>query len=450
MIPMKLSEIARLLNVEFSGDDRLITGISTDSRTVSENELFVSIVGEKFDAHDFITQINCAASLCERECPPTSFPQLRVKSCVEALGKIASYNARLSNPKCVITLTGSVGKTTTKEMCALVCEKKYKTLKTAGNFNNHIGVPKTLLALDESYGALVCEMGMSHAGEIAYLSGLVDSDIAIITNIGNSHIENLKSRENIAKAKSEITAGLKKDGILLVNGDEKLLENIEFPGKIIRVGMDSDLSVCAKNIVTHTDSVEFDCVCFGKTAKVRLPVPGKHNVHNALFAITVAHCIGVEPNTAAEALEKYVPAGMRQHIYNVGNSTVIADCYNAGVESMTASLETLSDMSSGRLSIAVLGDMLELGDMSEKLHRRVGETAAKTNTDILVCVGNKAEFIKNSALKHGLKEAYYFKTHEEAAKFLSAYRDKDAVILFKASRAMQFEKLAEISGFSEK
>lgn len=451
MISMTLSEICSVVGAYYDGEDKEIKGISTDSRAVTGNDLFVPIVGEVYDAHKFIGAISdCAASLCEKDCDKVAFPLIRVGSTVEALGRIASHNLKKAELQLCVSLTGSVGKTTTKEMCALVVSQKYNTFKTEGNLNNHIGVPKTLLSLDKSHEALICEMGMSNRGEISYLSRLVDSDVAVITNIGNSHIENLKTRENIAQAKLEILEGLKKDGTLIINGDEPLLENLDVEQRIIRFGFSEKCDVRAENIITHSNGVEFDCISFGKKAHTFIPIPGRHNVANALSAVAVGEAVGIDIDTACKSLASYTPSGMRQKIYTKHGNTVIADCYNAGIESMCASLEALRDMQSDKKSVAVLGDMLELGDVSELFHQRVGEKVAECGINVLLTFGNRAQSISDTAIKNGVSEVFHFETREALVEKLSEYiRENNSVILFKASRGMEFEKLIALSGLTQ-
>ena len=449
MIPVRLSEICRILGAEFHGKDTVVKGVSTDSRKVSENELFVPIKGEKFDAHDFIPTIaRAAATLTERDCGKTPFLQIPVKSTVEALGLIGKNNRIKADISLTVTLTGSVGKTTTKDMCALVLSKKFNTYKTQGNKNNHIGLPQTLLELDENHEAFVCEMGMNHTGEISYLCRFVSSDVSLITNIGNSHIENLGSRENIARAKLEILEGLKPDGTLIINGDEPLLDGLEISQRIVRVGMSEKNDVWAYNIVSSSEGVTFDCNAFDKKVSVKLPVPGKHNVYNAMFAIALGCISKIDAAEAAEALGEYVPSGMRQRIYEKSGCTVIADCYNAGVESMTASLEALRDMSGERFTVAVLGDMLELGEVSEEFHRRVGEKVRECKVSALLTQGNGARFISEQA-KQGNTEVHHFETKEALAEKLHEYMDKSPVILFKASRGMQFEDIISLASLTQ-
>ena len=447
MIPVKLSEICRTLSCELQSEDITVTGVSTDSRSVAPTEIFVPIVGEKFDAHDFIPTIKvCAATLCEKECADVPFLKIPVGSTVEALGLIARENFRKAGVPLTVSLTGSVGKTTTKEMCALVLARKYKTFKTEGNRNNHIGLPQTLLSLDESVEAFVCEMGMNHFGELSYLAGLFDSDIAMITNIGNAHIENLGSREGILKAKLEILEGLKKDGTLIINGDERLFDGLDIPQRIVRVGLGDKCDVYAENIISHSDGVDFDCVTPVGRVKVSLPVPGKHNVMNALFAMALSFLNVIPLEDAASALGEYVPSGMRQKIYKRLGCTVIADCYNAGVESMKASLEAMCDMRGEHLCIAVLGDMLELGEVSERFHREVGRRVSELKIDILIAFGDKARFIVEEA--DGV-ERYYYSDRSEFEKKIMEFLPREPMILFKASRGMEFEKTIASVGLSQ-
>ncbi len=447
MIPVKLSEICRVLSYDLQGEDVTVTGVSTDSRSVSASDVFVPIVGEKFDAHEFIPTIKeCAATLCERECATVPFVKIPVSSTVEALGLIARENFYRADVPLTVSLTGSVGKTTTKEMCALVLSKKYNTFKTEGNRNNHIGLPLTLLSLDKSVEAFVCEMGMNHFGELSYLAGLFKSDIAMITNIGNAHIENLGSREGILKAKLEILEGLKEDGTLIINGDEPLFDGLDIPQKILRVGFGDKCDLYAENVVSHSDGVNFDCATPAGRVSVTLPVPGKHNVMNALFAMALAFLNLIPLEDAASALGEYVPSGMRQRIYKKSGCTVIADCYNAGIESMKASLEAMCDMRGESLCVAVLGDMLELGDMSELFHREVGKRASELKIDVLIAFGDKARFIAEEA--DGV-ERYFYSDRTEFEKKIMEYIPREPVILFKASRGMALEKTIASVGLSQ-
>ncbi len=449
MIEVKLSEICSCLGARFSGEDKIIKGVSTDSRTVREDELFIALVGDKFDAHDFVGGINCAAAVCEKEVGKTSFPVIRVVSTLAALGMIAKHNAEKAGLLKTVSLTGSVGKTTTKEFTSLVFSSKYKTRKTEGNLNNHIGVPKTLLTLDESDEVLVCEMGMSARGEISYLSSLVTSDIAIITNIGHSHIENLKTRENIALAKLEIVESLKCDGTLIVNGDEPLLENTGFSGNVVKVGFSPLCQVRAARVCTYSDRVEFDAWIFDTFKKVTLPCAGRHNVYNALSALAAGYVAGIDMDLAVLALSSYTPVGMRQNTYEKDGVVVIADCYNAGIESMCAALEALVDIKGDRRSVAVLGDMLELGDSSEELHRMVGKKAAECKIDTVIAFGKDARFIALEAEKNGVRDVRFFENKKEASEAVLEVKKEKSAVLFKASRSMKCEEIIALAGLSQ-
>lgn len=449
MIPVRLSEICKILGAEFDGEDTLVNGISTDSRTVGKDELFVPIKGENFDAHDFIPKINsAAAALCQRECGKTPFPQIRVKSTVEALGLIGKNNFIKADIPLTVTLTGSVGKTTTKDMCALVLSKKYNTYKTQGNKNNHIGLPQTLLSLEPCHEAFVCEMGMNHAGELSYLCTLVSSDVAIITNIGNSHIENLGSRENIARAKLEILEGLKSDGTLIINGDEPLLDGLDIPQRIVRVGMSDRNDVWSENIASSSDGVVFDCHAFGKKVTVKLPVPGKHNVYNAMLALALGCVLEIDAEASAKALEEYVPSGMRQRIYEKSGCTVIADCYNASIEAMLASLEALHDMSHGRFTVAVLGDMREVGINTEEFHRAVGKKVRECEVSVMLGYGTDIKYTAEEA-GGGKTAVRLFDSKESLAEGVRSYIDKNPIILFKAARSMQFEEVIVLANLNQ-
>ncbi len=449
MISVSLSEICRLLGVEFSGEDITVNGISTDSRRVKRDELFVALKGENFDAHDFIPNITEAAGVVyERACGDTPLFRIPVKSTVEALGLIGKNNFIKADIPLTVTLTGSVGKTTTKDMCALVLSKKYNTYKTQGNKNNHIGLPQTLLSLEPSHEAFVCEMGMNHSGELSYLCTLVKSDVSLITNIGNSHIENLGSRENIARAKLEILEGLKPDGTLIINGDEPLLDGLEISQRIVRVGMSDKNDVWAENVESSADGVTFDCHVFDKRVAVKLPVPGRHNVYNAMFALALGSVAGIDEETSAKALEEYVPSGMRQRIYEKSGCTVIADCYNASVEAMLASIEALHDMSRGRFTVAVLGDMREVGNSSEEFHRAVGRRLRECEVSVLLGYGCDIKYTAEEA-QGGKTLVYLFDTKEALAKAVGKYVDKNPIILFKAANSLHFEEVIALADLEQ-
>ncbi len=442
MIPLSLKEIAQAVGGELSGGDLTVTCVTTDSRKVVSGSLFVAIRGERFDGADFIPTLedtNCAV-LCPKRVK-TVLPAVTVDDTEEALGKLAKYYKKEKlDLDFTVAITGSVGKTTTKEMTSLCFESFCKTSKTEGNLNNHLGLPQTILAADPESRALVCEMGMNHKGEIDYLTKIACPNIAMITNIGTSHIEHLGSREGIAEAKLEITAGLEEKGKLILNGDEPLLRRKIFGFDTVYVGFDSSNDVWAENIVSNAEGVNFDACLLGERINVFLPAYGTHNVINALFAMTAATLAGASPRGCAEALRNYKPVGMRQKILkSIGGATAIIDCYNANPESMAASLEVLYQLESEGKKIAVLGDMLELGERSDECHYELGKKAA--GADILLLTGDMAYKVKAGAVSCGMKEKdiYIFEEKKELCDMITSIERGGDIFLFKASRGIRLE-----------
>lgn len=451
MTELSAKQIAAAVNGRLVGDgDLKVSTVSTDSRRTDANTLFVALKGDRFDGNDFLESVDgkvgCAIASREAE---VSYPLIIVEDTLAALTALSKYYAaNIINTDITVSLTGSVGKTTTKEMVSCVLAEKYETAYTKGNFNNHIGVPLTLLSVEEEHRALVCEMGMNHKGELLHLTSLVDSDVALITNIGHSHIENLGSREGIRDAKLEILAGLKKDGTLVVNGDEPLLEKPPFDGRIIRVGQSDTCDIWAGETVMSDDGVEYTLHAFGKTRRMTLPCTGRHNVTNSLFAVAVGIIAGMPLDDIQRGLMNYVSTGLRQKIYLKNGVRVIADCYNAGIESMTASIKTMAELQCSGRRIAVLSDMLELGDISEKAHTDVGETVALCGTDILFTVGNAARYIYNKAASMGVT-ATHFETKQQLADELKATLREGDTVLFKASNSMKLEEVMILAGLEK-
>lgn len=425
--------------------DGIITEVCTDTRKICAGCLFIAIKGENFDGHDFAAaalEKGAVAVVVEKNCG-LGKQQLIVKSTRQALLDLAGYYRRKFHIP-IVGITGSVGKTTTKDMTHFVLSSRFKTLKNEGNLNNEIGVPLTLFRLDSSYEAAVIEMGMSNFGEISRITAAVKPSIAIITNIGVSHIENLGSRENILKAKLEIIESMKPNANLILNGDDDLLSAYQdMTHPIIYFGIDSPVcNTKALDIELGSDETSFTAEFAGGTQRVTLPMSGKHSIYDALAAISAGIVLGIEATDAAKALSGYVPSGMRQRIVRKGGITVIEDCYNASPDSQRAALEVLRGLDAKR-RIAVLGDMKELGSMSEQAHREVGVAASNSDVDILVCCGDEAEFIADEGRKGGIKEVLHFKNKEDTAKYLiNTVKDGDA-LLFKASRAMKLEDIIQ-------
>lgn len=416
--------------------------VCTDTRKIEEGCLFIAIKGENFDGHDFAAKAiesGAGAVICEKDCL-LGEKQILVESTRQALLDLAGYYRSLFNIP-VIGITGSVGKTTTKEMVHCVMSVKYNTLKNEGNLNNEIGVPLTLFRLEESHEAAVIEMGMSGFGEISRMTAAVRPDVAIISNIGVSHIENLGSREGILKAKLEILEGMKADAPLILNGDDDMLSTFEGERPVRRYGFNGiGFDFTATETRIREDNVSFTA-CYGeKKTAVNLPFPGKHNVYNALAAASAGEIFGIDPVDAFEALKGYVPSGMRQRINKKCGITFIEDCYNASPDSQAAALAVLGGMGAQR-SIAVIGDMLELGAVSEESHYGVGKKVAENNVDMLFTYGERAFATAKGATDSGVAFVKSFTDKAELSKeLINTLREGDAV-LFKASRGMKLEEV---------
>jgi len=427
--------------------DEVFTSVTTDTRKIKEGSLFVALCGEKFDGHEFAQSAveNGAVAVVSEK--PASFlgknvPTIEVKSTYEALLSLAKAY-RESLDVCTVGVTGSVGKTTTKDMIASVLSQGMKTLKTQGNLNNHIGVPKTIFDISEDDDAAVIEMGMNHKGEISVLSKTAQPDIAVITCIGVSHIENLGTREGILEAKLEILDGMQPDAPIIINADNDILGKIEELSEhpVIRTAVEAqDADITAKNIVEGTEGSRFD-VYVGENffASFFLPAIGIHNVQNALLAVAVGIEMGLSELQIAAGIAAYAPSGMRQKITKLSNITFIEDCYNASPTSMFASLTTLSSLSQGKRAVAVLGDMLELGEISQSSHLEVGQFAGERCSEV-VCCGKLAEKIYEGAKEKGCK-AEFFNTNEKAAQYLIKTLKEGDTVLFKASHSMRFEEI---------
>ena len=414
------------------------SGAENDSRKVQPGQLFAALKAAR-DGHDFIgkaIEAGAAAALGERQLP--GVPMIVVPDSLTGLQQIASgWRARLTNT-CFIGLTGSVGKTTTKEMTAAACSAALRTQWTQKNYNNEIGVPRTLLELRPETELAVVEMGMNHFGELAILTRLARPDIAVITNIGSMHIENLGSREGICRAKLEILQGLAPDGIAVLNGDEPLLRAAAPACKTLWFGLSENCDLRAEDVQTSPFHSAFTAVGFGERVPVRLPAPGAHNVVNALAAMLAAHCAGVPLETAAAGLAGFVNTGDRLRTFEQNGYTVIADCYNAGPESVRSALHVLRDIPAQGRRIAVLGDMLELGDFAPAFHRNAGKQAAAV-ADLILAYGEHAKAL---AAEAGEKARHY-DTREALLAALRKTAQPGDVLLFKASHGMQLEKVLE-------
>lgn len=432
-----------------------VLGVVIDSRQVGSGYLFVAIPGEKVDGHKFIPDVfakGAAAVLSEQQLEDPAGPYILVESTTKALRDLAEYYRKSLDIK-VVGITGSVGKTSTKEMIASVLSEKYKVLKTEGNYNNEIGLPLTIFKIRAEHEVAVLEMGISEFGEMHRLATMANPDICVITNIGLCHLENLKTRDGILKAKTESFAHLKKDGIAILNGDDDKLSTIRQVGdkEPVFYGMEEKMEYRedAKKSVYAT-GVE-NLGLYGMQARihtpegerdVRIPIPGEHNVYNALAATAVGLSLGLSLDQISSGILKAKTIGGRTNLLNTGSMTVIDDCYNANPVSMKASIDVLAT-AEGR-KIAVLGDMGELGENEKKLHYEVGEYLAKKEIDVLFCAGELSEEIAKAAQKESKTcEVYYFKTRDALLEQLLPFLKKGDTVLVKASHFMKYPEIVK-------
>lgn len=428
-----------------------ITGVSTDSRKVSAADIFFPLKGENFDAHDFLPQVidgGCRVIAVSREDAVTDMKGLNVilvDDTKKAMQDLAKYYLQSLNVK-KLAVTGSVGKTSTRDMLKAICSQKYRTGGTVGNLNNDIGVPLTIFSFDEGLEAAVIEMGMDDAGQIRVLADIVRPDTCIITNVGISHIEHLGSREGILAAKMEITEYLGQDNALVINQDCDMLQKDRVCGayKIVTVGSDKKNDFIISNVCDFgEEGIEFKLGCFGKEHNIRLMVPGAHNALNAGLAIAACYQIGVDIPCVIAGLNSLELTGKRLTIREGNGIKVIDDTYNACPDSMKSAINTLMN-TKGKRKIAILGDMFELGEESPKFHRQVGEYAGEKAVDLLITVGELGKHISNGA-KERLNEprVLHFEDKEKLALELADLLKEDDVVLVKASRGMAMEEIVE-------
>lgn len=438
MNKLKLSEIANACSGTFNNDCE-INGVCIDTRKITDGCLFICIKGERFDAHQFAQEAldKGAAAVMIHSDIEISGNFVKVTDTAKALLDLGGYY-RSKFSIALVGLTGSVGKTTTKEFTYLVVNAKYNAIKTLGNLNNEIGLPQMLFHIDDSTQAAVIEMGMNHFGEIHNLTTAAKPTLALITNVGTSHIENLGSREGILKAKLEILDGLEKGAPLILNGDNDMLKTVKNDDyKIVFYGIDHG-DFKAENIVQGDNKTSFDIAYYGKRQSITIPTIGIHNVYNALAAFAVGYFLDIDSQLCADALAQYVPEGMRQKSVSFGGVTFIEDCYNASPDSMRAAINTLADTKSNK-KIAVLSDMLELGEYSVQAHSEVGKMAADAGIDYLLTVGEMSKYINSSAKKSGLENAFHFDSKEKLADCLLGILQNGDAVIFKASRGMKLE-----------
>lgn len=456
---LTVAQIARACGGLFENcdGDKIVTDVVTDSRKISEGSVFVALRGEKFDGHNFVSQAQAAGALCcvvDKDFDnKESLAVIVCENTYKALRDIAAYYRNCFDVPSV-GITGSVGKTSTKDMVACVLENKFKVLKTEGNFNNEIGLPLTAFRMESTDEIAVFEMGMSAFGEISRLTKIAAPETAIITNIGFSHIEHLGSQEGILKAKLEILEGMPAgDGTLILNGDDPLLwETVgTVPFETLTYGIENDeCDIVASNIKKHSDGTLFDVRVEGEIYHIRINAAGAHHIYNALAAILAGIKYGMTMTEIAEGIAKFKPQGLRQNIEILENYVIIKDCYNASPTSMKSGLEVLSvtkpkNSEAEFRRVAVLGDMLELGDYSDQAHNTVGGYVCDYDIGCLIAVGPHSEMVAKGAIEKGFNssEIYIFYDNNAAKAHIMDILQPNDVILFKASRGMRLEELAE-------
>ncbi len=446
MVPFTLKQAIEACGGAFSGDGRLlgqyITGVTIDSRTVCPGSLFVPIKGENHDGHDFIPKAREAGALCcLTERPLEKGPYILVRSALGAFQDIAAYYRSLFDIP-VVGITGSAGKTTTKELIAGVLEQKYSVLKNEGNLNNQTGVPITVLKLDRCHEAAVIEMGMNRFGEIRNLAKIVRPEVCVLTNIGEAHLEFLGSKEGILKAKSEMFEYMEPGGRVVINGDDPLLKSLvsRFPDAVT-YGLKESNKVRAKDVTDlGLDGVRFTACHEGKETDLHVPSPGAHMVMNALAALAVGEILGVGEEQIRCGISGFEPSSGRMQVIDTGNITIISDAYNANPTSMAASV-CIAAKAKGR-KVCILGDMFELGEKEAEYHKDIGYHAAKQGIDVIVCVGKLSKNTYEAALGQGAN-TLHFENREALTEALpSLIKDGDTVLV-KASHGMHLEAVAE-------
>lgn len=435
----------------FDGE-AVISAVDTDSRKITAGSLFIPIKGTSFDGHDFIeAALGAGATACLTEREPERLLDGKAYILVDdtrlAMKRLAiQYRNKFDIP--FIAVTGSVGKTTTKDMMASVLSQRFNVLKTEGNLNNDIGLPQMIFRLEEEHQCAVLELGMNHPGEIRYLAEIVRPMLVVITNIGDAHIENLGSRENTLAAKCEVFEYLDPDGAVIVNGDDILLRPLKdkLSQRVIFCGEaeDCDLKVEAADTSSGYD-VRLEFGLRGEDAEIVIPAAGRHMIYPALFSAAAAMGFGISMKQIRQGISEFAPSKMRMNVKELTNGiTLLDDAYNANPQSMKASLEVLKERRSVK-RVAVLGDMLELGELSESAHRGIGETCAECGVDLLLTQGEAAAFISEAAAERGV-QAKHCKTKMEVIFALGGAIGQGTTVLIKASRGMHFE---EITGFIE-
>ncbi|WP_281213645.1 UDP-N-acetylmuramoyl-tripeptide--D-alanyl-D-alanine ligase [Shewanella insulae] len=444
MIPLNLSELAKVLNAKHIGDDKSVSKVSSDSRVVDAQTLFVALKGERFDAHDFAAKAvmdGACALLVERELPIAA-PQLIVPNSQKAMGQIGAHVKQCVAPKSV-ALTGSNGKTSVKEMVATILSTQHQVLYTAGNFNNEVGVPLTLLRLEPQHEYGVFELGANHLGEINYTSSLVQPDVAMVNNVASAHLEGFGSLEGVAKAKSEIFLHLAKDGVAVINADDAFADVMRRAA-----GNHAQLSFSSQGNPADVSADELSADALGcyrfriayedEQRTVSLPLSGRHQVSNALAATSICLALGLSLDEIVQGLMRLQPVKGRMQPTRLGRFLLIDDTYNANPASVGAAIDWLQEIEGNRC--LVLGDLGELGDNASLLHRQLGEKAKQQGIDALYSLGE---------LSRASSEAFagkHFTDLDALVVDLVSYFNQltgRVTVLVKGSRSARMERVVE-------
>jgi UDP-N-acetylmuramoyl-tripeptide--D-alanyl-D-alanine ligase len=447
---LPLSRVAEFLSAAGEFDANAVAqGYSIDSRSIQRGELFLAVKGERMDGHDFVTQAleKGAVAAVIRKDQLARYPLktglITVDDTLTALQTLATAVRRLW-AKPLIGVTGSAGKTTTKEAIAHVLSTRFRVLKSEGNFNNHFGLPLMLLKIEPEHDLAVIEMGMSHAGEIAALAKIAQPELGVVTNVAPVHLEFFESIAGIARAKYELVEALPATGTAVLNADDEYVSQFgrDFHGKVVLYGLRTSADVRAENIEPRgSDGSTFDVVVGSCREKAILHLVGAHNIHNALAAVAVGLERGLSPSEAVAALATLAPADKRGQVVNLGNITIINDCYNCNPKALEAMVDALAAMPAKR-RIVVVGEMLELGPASEELHRQAGRHIATKKINVLLGVRGQAQQVVEAANEAGMR-AEFVATPEEAGDWLARETRDGDVVLLKASRGVKLERALE-------
>lgn len=422
-----------------------VCNISNDSRDIKEDTIYAAIVGERLDGHDFARaalENGAIAAIVEKR---VTEKDILVKDTRKALKDIAmGYRSRFDIP--FLAVTGSSGKTTTKDMLYFAVSESMKTLRNLGNLNSEIGLPMTVFNLDESYECAVLEMGMYVQGEIDYLAEIVKPHFAIITNVGVAHIQSAGSRENILKAKMEIANYMTQSDVLLINGDNDMLQTVDtgaIKPSVYKYGLEEHNDIRLISYETTESGMKIRADILGKITEYEIPTLGIHNIYNSLSVMGLCSLMSLDMKKSAEGIRKYQPSKYRMEIKSVSGKTLIEDFYNANPDSLRASIETFRQMQ-GERKVAVLADMLELGEISEQEHMNAGIQASEI-FDVIICIGSDAKYIGKGAIENGFDKGrvYYFANNEEAVSEINSILRPGDAVLMKGSRGMKLEEVAE-------